>query len=401
MATIGQRQLFLQHVAQTSSAPLMLEVDKAEGIYLYSPDGRRTIDLISGVSVSLLGHSYPAIVDAVCHQVKQYMHLMVYGELVQSPQVKLAELVASQLPPHLNTVYFVNSGSEATEGALKLAKRYTGRSKIVACRNAYHGSTHGALSVMGDEFFKQAYRPLLPGVQFVNFNSLDELSCIDTDTAAVILEPVQGEGGIVIPEPGYLQAVRQRCTDVGALLIYDEVQTGFGRTGKMFAFEHWGVAPDIINFAKAFGGGMPLGAFVSSHEIMHSLTHSPVLGHITTFGGHPVSCAAGLASLQAIISQPELIKNSVAKSQIFFDLLSKHPMIKSMHGIGLFISIELESEQMRERVVHQALRDGLLLDSFLYREDCIRIAPPLVITDDQIREACRIFITVLDSCNQH
>lgn len=396
MATIPQRQLFLHHIAQTSSAPLLLEVERAEGIYLYGPQGQRTIDLISGISVCNLGHSYPAIVDAVCHQAQSYMHLMVYGEIVQTPQVQLAALLATQLPAQLDTVYFVNSGSEATEGSLKLAKRHTGRSNIISCAKAYHGSSHGALSVMGDEYFKQAYRPLLPGIGFIRFNNFDDLKKIDHATAAVIIEPVQGEAGIVIPQDGYLQALRQRCTDTGALLIFDEVQTGFGRTGKMFAFEHWGAVPDIINFAKGFGGGMPLGAFVSSRKIMDCLSHNPVLGHITTFGGHPVSCAAGLAMLTALISQPELVAAAQAKGQIIIDRLSLHPLVQSVHGIGLFLAAELGSIELRERFMREALVQGVLADQFLFREDCVRIAPPLVISENEIHEACDIIIRVLD-----
>ena len=395
-ANIPQRQLFLHHIAQTSSAPLLLEVERAEGISLYGPHGQRTIDLISGISVCNLGHSHPAIVEAVCQQARQYMHLMVYGEIVQTPQVQLAALLATQLPPQLDTVYFVNSGSEATEGALKLAKRHTGRHKIISCAKAYHGSSHGALSVMGDEFFKQAYRPLLPGVGFIRFNEIEDLQKIDRDTAAVIIEPVQGEAGIVIPKDGYLQALRARCTETGTLLIFDEVQTGFGRTGKMFAFQHWGVVPDIINFAKGFGGGMPLGAFVASQEIMLCLSYNPVLGHITTFGGHPVSCAAGLAMLTTLISQPELIHSAQSKGQIFIDRLSTHPLVKSVHGVGLFLAAELESIELRERFMREALVQGLLADQFLYREDCVRIAPPLVISENEIHEACDIIIRVLD-----
>lgn len=400
MANIPQRQLFLQHLAQTSSTPLLLEVERAEGIYLYGPQGQRTIDLISGISVSNLGHSHPAVVAAVCQQASHYMHLMVYGEVVQTPQVQLASLLATQLPAQLDTVYFVNSGSEATEGSLKLAKRFTGRHKLIACAKAYHGSSHGALSVMGDEFFKQAYRPLLPGVDFIRFNEMDELRKIDRDTAAVIIEPIQGEAGIVLPQDGYLQALRARCTETGTLLIFDEVQTGFGRTGRMFAFQHWGVVPDIINFAKGFGGGMPLGAFVASQEIMHCLRHNPVLGHITTFGGHPVSCAAGFAMLSTLINSPELINTAHSKGQIFIDRLRIHPLVQSVHGIGLFLAAELESIELREKFMREALKQGVLADQFLFREDCIRIAPPLVISENEIHEACDIIIRVLDGIIQ-
>jgi len=396
VSTIGQRQLFLDYVAQVSDAPLMLEVERAEGVYLYGPDGKRIIDLISGISVCNLGHSHPSVVSAVKAQTEKYMHLMVYGELVQAPQVLLAQKLSELLPQGLDSVYFVNSGSEATEGSLKLAKRFTGRSKIVACKKAYHGSSHGALSVLGDEFFKQAYRPLLPDIHFVEFNNPEDLETIDNRTAAVLIEPVQGEAGVVIPSVAYMQALRKKCSDTGTLLIFDEVQTGFGRTGKLFGFENFGVVPDIINFAKGIGGGMPLGAFVSSKEIMSTLSYNPALGHITTFGGHPVSCAAGLAMLEVLQSQPELIDGAVKKGELIKKNLGGHPIVKNIWGIGLLLAVEFGSSELREKIMRRILNDGVMIDLFLFREDCLRIAPPLVITEEEINEACNIIISVFN-----
>ena len=297
------RKQFLQHVGQTSDSPLMIEVARAEGIYFYEPgtaacpEGKRYVDLISGVSVSNVGHGNPAVVEAVCAQARDYMHIMVYGEMVERPQVKYAAAIASLLPAPLESVYFVNSGAEAVEGALKLAKRYTHRTEIVSFLNAYHGSTHGSMSVMGGETFVGAYRPLLPDTRKLHYNCFDDLAQITERTACVLVEPVQGESGVRPPLPGFLDALRQRCSEVGALLIFDEIQTGFGRSGAMFALERYRVTPDILCLAKALGGGMPLGAFVSSNEIMAGLQSDPPLGHITTFGGHPVGCAAGLAAL--------------------------------------------------------------------------------------------------------
>jgi acetylornithine/N-succinyldiaminopimelate aminotransferase len=390
----NQRQLFLNHVGQTSPSPLMLEIEKARGIYLYETSGKRYVDLVSGVSVSNLGHNHPEIVTAVKEQVDKYMHLMVYGEIIQSPQVKLAELLAKVLPAPLDCTYFVNSGSEANEGAIKLAKRYTGRYKIIAFKNAYHGSTQGALSVMGGEYFKQAFRPLLPGISFLDFNNTDQLSEIDETVAAVIIEPIQGEGGIIVPSKEYMQALRKRCTESGALLIFDEVQTGFGRTGKMFAMQHFDVVPDIVSFAKGLGGGMPIGAFVSSKEIMDSFMSKPVLGHITTFGGHPVSCAAGLASLKILVSQPEIIASVADKAERFRKNLV-HPKIKLIRGIGLLMAVELETNKMAWDFIYKGAEMGIITDPFLFCESCIRIAPPLIITNEEIDEVCTLILNVL------
>ena len=390
----NQRQLFLNHIGQTSPSPLMLEIEKARGIYLYEASGKRYVDLVSGVSVSNLGHNHPAVVTAVKEQVDKYMHLMVYGEIVQSPQVKLAELLAKVLPAPLDCTYFVNSGSEANEGAMKLAKRYTGRYKIIAFTNAYHGSTQGSLSVMGGEYFKQAFRPLLPGITFLDFNKTEQIHEIDESIAAVIIEPIQGEGGIIVPSKEYMQSLRKRCTETGTLLIFDEVQTGFGRTGKLFAMEHFDVVPDIVTFAKGLGGGMPIGAFVSSKEIMDSFMSNPVLGHITTFGGHPVSCAAGLASLNVLVSQPEIIASVDAKAERFRKNLV-HPKIKLIRGIGLLMAVELESNKMAWDFIYKGAEMGIITDPFLFCESCIRIAPPLTITNEEIDEVCVLILNVL------
>lgn len=393
---IAQRQLFLQLLGQTSPAPLMLEVERAKGIYMYTPEGKDVIDLISGVSVSNLGHCHPKIVAAVQKQVETYMHLMVYGEVVQSPQVQFAQLLTSILPENLESVYFVNSGSEAIEVALKLAKRVTLRRQIISCYNAYHGGTHGALSVMGGAEFKRNYEPLLPEVSHIHFNSIADLEQINTETACVIVEVMQGEAGIVLATQEFLSALRQKCNETGALLIFDEVQTAFGRTGKMFAFEHYGVVPDIICFAKGLGGGMPIGATVSSKKNMDCFTHNPVLGHITTFGGHPVSAAAGLASLKELVENKALIESVEQKSQLFISLLKNHKAIKSIQGKGLFLSVELASTELAFKLIAKALEHGILTDSFLFCENHIRIAPPFIITNDEIHEACKRLLNALD-----
>ena len=388
------RQLFLRHLGQTSPAPMMLEIVRAEGVYMYGPDGKKYLDLISGVSVSNTGHSHPKVVEAVKNQVDSHMHLMVYGEIIQSPQVKYAEKLLSLLPEQLNACYFVNSGSEAVEGALKLAKRFTGRSRIVYFKNAYHGSTHGALSVQGNEFFRNAFRPLLPETYQAEFNNESSLDLIDSSTACVIIEPVQGEGGIIYPEDGFLEKVRTRCNANSALLIFDEAQTGFGRTGHMFALDKFGVVPDILVLAKALGGGMPLGAFLTSGEIMSSLTVEPPLGHITTFGGHPVSCAAGLAALNVIIEE-KLVEASLAKSSIFKKELS-HPLITRMRGEGLLIAVQLNDPELVPLVISLATDYGLILDYFLFCNNAFRIAPPLIISEEEIRAACKQIGLLLD-----
>ncbi len=391
---VSLRQLFLLNNAQTSSTPRLLEIDRAEGIYLVDLNGKRYMDLVSGFAVSNVGHCHPNVIQAVKNQAERYMHVSVYGEYVQAPQVLFAEKLVSFLPPSLNSVYFVNSGAEATEGALKLAKRYTGRSRILSCKNAYHGSTHGALSVMGNEYYKQAYRPLLPDVHFIEYNNAAHLETIDHTTACVILEAIQGEAGIRVPDIDYIKALRCKCDETGALLIFDEIQTGFGRTGKLFAFEHYGIVPDILLLAKGIGGGMPIGAFISDRKFMDSLKDNPILGHITTFGGHPVSCAAGLATLQTIIG--ENMMADVHTKELLFRNLLVHPAIKEVRGKGLMLAIQLGSFQEVETVSKLCVDKGLIVDWFLHCDTAIRIAPPLITTEEEIKKACEILLQALD-----
>ena len=385
---LSNRQLFLNHVAQTSPAPLMLEIERAEGCYLYDNQGKEYLDLIAGISVSNMGHSYPTVVEAVKQQAEKYMHLLVYGEFVQSPQTQYAAAIAQHLPASLNNVYFTNSGAEAVEGALKLAKRYTNRTRIVSFKNAYHGSTHGALSIIGDEYFKRSFRPLLPDTLQLTFNDASQLQQIDKNVACVIVETVQAESGINGPTNDYLKLLRQRCDEVGALLILDEIQAGMGRTGKLFAFEHYGIVPDILLLAKAFGGGMPLGAFISSKQIMGTLTENPVLGHITTFGGHPVCCAAGLAAFTALLNE-NLIEQVEAKGQLFESLI-EHPAVIAKRRVGLLMAVEFKDFDQNKRIIDRCIEKGVLTDWFLFSANSMRIAPPLIITEAQIRHACAI-----------
>jgi len=392
---LTDRQLFLNNLAQTSGAPLALEITKAEGVYLFDITGKKYMDLISGISVSNTGHRHPKVVQAIKDQVDNYLHLMVYGEYIQSPQVKLAGALAELLPEKLNNCYFVNSGSEAVEGALKLAKRYTGRREIVAFKHAYHGSTQGALSVIGNENYQKPFGPLLPGVEHIEFNSIEELKVITTETACVIIEPVQGEAGIIAGTREFLAALRNRCDETGALLIFDEIQTGMGRTGTMFAFEKFNIIPDILLLAKGLGGGMPLGAFISSREIMLTLTYNPVLGHITTFGGHPVSCAAALANLGVIINE-KLIKSVQSKSDLFVQLLSKSKFISQIRVAGLMIALQLDNYAHVKKVIDRCIEHGVIVDWFLFNDSSIRIAPPLTINEDQIKEACQVILESLE-----
>ncbi|MFO7829184.1 MAG: aspartate aminotransferase family protein [Bacteroidales bacterium] len=391
---ISQRQLFLQHVGQTSDFPLQLEIESAKGIYMYDTDGKSYIDLISGVSVSNVGHLHPNVVNAVKQQAEKFMHLMVYGEYIQSPQVEYANMLSELLPENLSSVYFVNSGSEAIEGALKLAKRYTGRSEIVAFKNAYHGSTHGALSVMGNEMFKNSFRPLLPDVRFLDFNDDKALEQITRKSACVLIEPIQGEGGIRVPENDFLKKLRKKCNETETLLIFDEIQTGFGRTGSLFAFQEFDVIPDIMTIAKGMGGGMPIGAFVSSNEIMSAFKTNPILGHITTFGGHPVSCAAAIASLKIIVD--ERLHQTVKQKEQLFRKLLVHSEIKEIRGVGLFMAVELKNFEQVKKVIDIAVTKGLVTDWFLFHDSAFRIAPPLIITDEQIRDACNILLESID-----
>ncbi len=392
---LSQRQIFLNHIAQTSSSPLALEIERAQGVYLYDKDGKEYLDLIAGISVSNLGHGHPVVLEAIKSQVDKYLHTLVYGEFVLSPQIQLAQLLTQHLPDSLDSVYFVNSGTEATEGALKLAKRVTGRTNIVACKKAYHGSTHGSLSLMSESYFTSAFRPLLPNIHHVEFNEESELSIIDENTAAVIMETVRAEIGVMRPESDYLQRVRKRCDEVGALLILDEIQVGCGRTGTLFAFEQYGIVPDILLLAKGFGGGMPLGAFVASRERMLSFTDNPILGHITTFGGHAVCCAAGLASLQILTSQKDIIESVEWKANLFKELI-QHEAILDFRSAGLLMAIQLESFDSVDAVIQECLKTGLIADWFLFNAEAVRIAPPLIITEAEIRKAASILVNALN-----
>ncbi len=392
---LSNRQLFLLNTAQTSHSPRLIEVARAEGVYLYGPDGTRYIDLVSGFAVSNIGHRHPRVIEAIQGQLDRYLHVTVYGEFVQAPQVELATKLVSVLPSSLNSVYFTNSGAEATEGAMKIAKRYTGRREFIAAHNAYHGSTQGALSLIGNAEYHRAYAPLLPDIHFIPYNDSSALDSITTDTAAVILEAVQGEAGIRVPDIAYVQAVRKRCDETGALLVFDEIQTGFGRTGKLFAFEHYGIVPDILLLAKGMGGGMPIGAFIADREVMGVIKDNPMLGHITTFGGHPVSCAAALASLNVILEEglPALAGKKVA----LFKRELQHPAIREIRGLGLMMCLQLDSFAQVEHVSRYAADQGVIIDWFLHCETALRIAPPLTIPEDAILEACRVIREALDS----
>ena len=392
------RKQFLRHVAQTSPSPQLIEVARAEGVFFYTPEGKPYYDLISGVSVNNVGHGNAAVVEAVQRQVADYMHIMVYGEMVERPQVEYARLLAETLPEPLDTVYFLNSGAEAVEGALKLAKRYTARTEMISMRRAYHGSTHGAMSMMGapeGEEWKNAFRPLLPDTKAIRFNCFEDLEQITTRTACVLCEPVQGEAGVRPPEAGYLQALRKRCDEVGALLIFDEIQMGMGRSGEMFAMQKYGVVPDIVCLAKAFGGGMPLGAFISSQKIMSTLTHDPVLGHITTFGGHPVCCAAGLAAMRYLIDN-QVVEDVERKGAMYESLLQDHPAVKEIRRSGLLLAVELGESEKLYKIMDHFIEEGILSDWFLFCDTAFRISPPLVISDDEIRDSVRIIRRCLD-----
>ncbi len=385
---VSSRILFLNHIAQTSPSPLLLEIESASGLYLYSPDGRKYLDLISGVNVSLLGHAHPEVIKAVKEQTDRHMHLMVYGEFIQSPQVEYAALLTENLPSRLNNVYFVNSGAEAIDGALKLAKKFTGRNEVLSFRNAYHGSTIGALSIMGDESFKTPFRPLMPGVRLLSYNDFDDLSSISTETACVVAEVLQAEAGAICAEEGFLKALRKRCDETGALLVFDEVQTGFGRTGSLFGFMKHNIIPDILVLAKGLGGGMPLGAFIASKSVMSVLAADPALGHITTFGGHPVSCAAGLKTLQ-IILRDRLTERVPLLESIFRENL-RSSFIREIRGEGLLLAIELGDQALMHKVVSEGINSGFITDWFLFCETAFRISPPLTITEDEAVEACKL-----------
>ena len=392
------RKQFLEHVGQTSPSPMLIEVARAEGSFFYTPEGKRYFDLVAGVSVSNVGHANPEVVKAVQQQAADYMHVMVYGEMVERPQVEYAHKIAQLLPGELDCVYFVNSGAEAVEVALKLAKRYTGRTELISMRRAYHGSTHGAMSMMGTpegEEWKAEFRPLLPDVKSINFNSFEDLEHITERTAGVLCEVVQGEAGVRLPNPEWLKALRQRCTDVGAMLIFDEIQTGMGRTGEMFASTKYGITPDIICLAKAFGGGMPLGGVASNKRILDSFTHSPVLGHITTFGGHPVCCAAGLAALNYLINN-NIVEQVESKGARFEERLKSHPRVLEIRRSGLLLALELGKPEYLYRLMEIFKEEGIMSDWFLYCDTAFRISPPLTISEAEIEECCTIIERSLD-----
>ena len=392
------RKQFLEHVGQTSPSPMLIEVARAEGSFFYTPEGKRYFDLVAGVSVSNVGHANPEVVKAVQQQAADYMHVMVYGEMVERPQVEYAHKIAQLLPGELDCVYFVNSGAEAVEVALKLAKRYTGRTELISMRRAYHGSTHGAMSMMGTpegEEWKAEFRPLLSDVKSINFNSFEDLQHITERTAGVLCEVVQGEAGVRLPNPEWLKALRQRCTDVGAMLIFDEIQTGMGRTGEMFASTKYGITPDIICLAKAFGGGMPLGGVASNKKILDSFTHSPVLGHITTFGGHPVCCAAGLAALNYLINN-NIVEQVESKGARFEERLKSHPRVLEIRRSGLLLALELGKPEYLYRLMEIFKEEGIMSDWFLYCDTAFRISPPLTISEAEIEECCTIIERSLD-----
>jgi acetylornithine/succinyldiaminopimelate/putrescine aminotransferase len=391
---ISNRQLFLSNLAQTTDFPLAIEIVKADGIYLYGPKGERYLDLISGIGVSNVGHCHPKVVAAIHQQVDQYLHVMVYGEYIQSPQTQLAKALVDTLPEGLDNVYLVNSGSEAIEGAMKLAKRYTNRRHLISCTNAYHGSTQGALSIGGNEEFKRGYRPLLPGTSQIFYGSFSDLAKITKDTAAVIIETIQGEAGIRVACTAYFQALRARCTEVGALLILDEIQAGFGRTGTFWAFEQFEIVPDILVCAKGMGGGMPIGAFIANKEVMGVFKSNPLLGHITTFGGHPVSAAASLATLR-VLQEEHLMEQVEEKAKLFKSLLV-HPQIKAIRNQGLMMALEFESFDLLKPIIDRAIQLGVITDWFLFCDDSMRIAPPLTITTEQIQEACALILQAID-----
>ncbi len=384
------RELFFKHIGQTSPAPLGLEIVRAEGVYLYDVTGKKYLDAIGGISVCNTGHRHPDVVSAIKDQADRFLHVLVYGELIQSPQVEYAHLLASYLPEKLQSVYFTNSGTEATEGAMKLAKRFTGRIEIVAFDYSYHGSTQGSLSLMGDEYWRNAFRPLLPGISHLKYNYLADLDRITEKTACVVAETVQAENGVIKPSKEWILALRKKCDETGALLILDEIQVGFGRTGTLWGFEQYGIVPDILLLGKALGGGLPLGAFIASKKMMDSFTDQPVLGHITTFGGHPLSCAAGLAAMKVLIK--EKLIDFIREKETQFRKRLVHPSIKSVRSAGLLIAVEFENFEINKRIIDGCLRDGLLTDWFLFASACLRIAPPLTITSEEIEEICRIIL---------
>lgn len=391
---MNQREIFLRHIAQTSLSPMALEINRADGCCLYDKDGKEYIDLVGGISVANTGHRHPKIIAAIQQQLEAYLHIMVYGEFIESPQVQYAKLLTEHLPANLNSVYFTNSGAEAVEGAMKLAKRVTNRSQIIAFNQSYHGSTQGALSILGDEYWRNAFRPLLPDILHVDYNSFDALNFITEKTACVIAETVQAEAGINAPAKEWMQALQKKCKDTDALLILDEIQTGFGRTGKLWGFEHFDIVPDILLLGKALGGGMPLGAFIADKKLMDAFTDHPVLGHITTFGGHPVSCAAGKAAMK-VLTEEKLIEKVSQKENLFTSLLV-HPKIKAVRLFGLWMAVEFDSFETNKKIIDTCIQNGVLTDWFLFAANCLRISPPLTIAEKEIEKACSI---ILAACN--
>jgi len=388
-------EIFLRNLAQTTDSPYLIPIEHAEGIFLWGPDGKRYIDLISGIGVSNIGHRHPRVVQAIKDQLDKHLHVMVYGEYIQSAPNLLAKKLADLLPKNLDCSYFVNSGTEANEGALKLAKRFTGRTEIISCRKSYHGSTHGSMSVSGNESKKMAFRPLLPDVRFIDFNVIEDLKNITERTACVIMETIQGDAGVRVPSKEYMKGVRDRCDRTGAVLILDEIQCGMGRTGSLFAFQQYDIVPDILTVAKAFGGGLPIGAFISSHEKMKCLTHDPMLGHITTFGGNPVCCASALATLQ-VIEDEKLIDQVEGKGKLFEKYL-RHERIKAIRRIGLLFAIDFESAELVSRIVEEGKKRGVICYWFLSHPYSFRIAPPLTITAEQIEESCNLILQAIEN----
>jgi acetylornithine/succinyldiaminopimelate/putrescine aminotransferase len=395
MSVISNRDIFFKHLAQTSPAPIALEITRAEGIYQFDVADRKYIDLISGFSVANIGHSHPKVIEAVKEQAEHYMHLIVYGEFIESPQTAYANLLVQHLPPQLDCVYFTNSGAEATEGAMKLVKRVTGKSKIIAFNKSYHGSTQGALSLMGDEYYRNAFRPLLPGILHVEYGSNEVLGLIDENTACVILETIQAESGITVPDKQWMQQLRSECTRHGALLVLDEIQAGFGRTGTLWAFEQFDIVPDVLLLGKALGGGMPLGAFIANKQLMKELSFNPFLGHITTFGGHPVSCAAGKAAFEVLLNE-HYIETVKEKESVLIELLD-HPAVKRLNHHGLWASLQFSSYEIAQSIIHQCIEKGCITDWFLFAPDCLRIAPPLIITKQELIKACKIIIESIEA----
>ncbi len=386
------REIFFKNLAQTSPTPMGLEVDRAEGVYVYDTNGKKYLDFISGIAVSSVGHQHPEVKDAIVNQLNQYAHIMVYGETIQHPQTEYAHLLTQQLPPTLDCIYFVNSGAEAIEGAMKLVKGFTQRSEIITFENAYHGSTQGALSIMGNEWLKSKYRPLLPGIKILKCGNDAVLEEITKHTAAVFIEPIRAEAGVQIPDARFMQSLHQRCKETGTLLVFDEIQTGFGRTGQLFAFEHFGIVPDVLVVGKAMGGGLPIGAFIAHHSVMQVFTQQP-LGHLTTFGGNAICVASALASLKILLK--ENLINAARQIENILRSHLQHPSIKALRLKGAMAAVQLENTEKVIKTIEAALRKGLIIDWFLFAPDCIRIAPPLIINESELKQGLSILIECL------